>query len=41
MTVQQILVKQLGALPAIREYLERLQLKSGWTRWRRCGTSRV
>lgn len=27
MTVQQILVKQLGALPAIREYLERLQLK--------------
>ena len=23
MTVQQILVKQLGALPAIREYLER------------------
>ena len=27
MTVEQILVKQLGALPAIREYLERLQLK--------------
>ena len=27
MTVQQVLVKQLGALPAIREYLERLQLK--------------
>jgi transposase len=27
MTVHQILVKQLGALPAIREYLERLQLK--------------
>jgi transposase len=27
MTVQQILVKQLGALPAIREYLERLELK--------------
>jgi transposase len=27
MTVQQILVKQMGALPAIREYLERLQLK--------------
>jgi Domain of unknown function (DUF4277)/Transposase DDE domain len=27
MTVQQILVKQLGALPAIREYLERLGLK--------------
>lgn len=27
MTVRQILVKQLGALPAIREYLERLQLK--------------
>src|SRR5437764_15414610 len=27
MTVQQILVKQLGALPAIRGYLERLQLK--------------
>src|SRR3954447_23460012 len=27
MTVQQILVKQLGALPAIRAYLERLQLK--------------
>ena len=27
MTVQQILVKQLGALPVIREYLERLQLK--------------
>ena len=27
MTVQQILVKQLGAPPAIREYLERLQLK--------------
>ena len=27
MTVQQILVKQLGALPAIGEYLERLQLK--------------
>ena len=27
MTVQQILVKHLGALPAIREYLERLQLK--------------
>ena len=27
MTVQQILVKQLGALPAIREYLERLRLK--------------
>jgi transposase len=27
MTVQQILVKQLGALPAIREYLEQLQLK--------------
>jgi len=26
-TVQQLLVKQLGALPAIREYLERLQLK--------------
>jgi transposase len=26
-TVQQILVKQLGALPAIREFLERLQLK--------------
>jgi Domain of unknown function (DUF4277)/Transposase DDE domain len=28
MTVQQILVKQLGALPAIRAYLERLQLKA-------------
>jgi Domain of unknown function (DUF4277)/Transposase DDE domain len=28
MTVHQILVKQLGALPAIREYLERLQLKA-------------
>jgi transposase len=28
MTVQQILVKQLGALPVIREYLERLQLKA-------------
>ncbi len=27
MTVQQILVKQLGALPAIRAYLERLRLK--------------
>ena len=27
MSVQQILVKQVGALPAIREYLERLQLK--------------
>ena len=27
MTVDQILVKQLGALPVIREYLERLQLK--------------
>ena len=27
MTVEQILVKQLGALPAIREYLERLHLK--------------
>jgi hypothetical protein len=27
MTVQQLLVKQLGALPAIREYLERLGLK--------------
>ena len=27
MTVQQILVKQLGALPSIREYLERLRLK--------------
>src|SRR5215210_5908930 len=27
MTVQQILVKQLGALPAIREYLERLGLR--------------
>src|SRR4051794_4897328 len=27
MTVHQILVKQLGALPAIREYLGRLQLK--------------
>jgi hypothetical protein len=27
MTVQQILVKQLGALPVIRAYLERLQLK--------------
>jgi hypothetical protein len=27
MTVQQILVKQLGALPAIRAYLEQLQLK--------------
>ncbi len=27
MTIHQILVKQLGALPAIREYLERLQLK--------------
>ena len=27
MTVEQILVKQLGALPAIREYLERLQLR--------------
>jgi transposase len=27
MTIQQILVKQLGALPAIGEYLERLQLK--------------
>src|SRR5919107_3805005 len=27
MTVQQVLVKQLGALPAIREYLDRLQLK--------------
>ena len=27
MTVQQILVKQLGALPAIREYLARLQLR--------------
>jgi transposase len=27
MTVQQILVKQLGALPVIREYLERLQVK--------------
>ncbi len=27
MTVQQILVKQLGALPAIQEYLERLGLK--------------
>src|SRR5215211_3842096 len=27
MTVQQILVKQLGALPVIQEYLERLQLK--------------
>lgn len=27
MTVRQIMVKQLGALPVIREYLERLQLK--------------
>jgi transposase len=27
MTAQQVLVKQLGALPVIREYLERLQLK--------------
>ena len=27
MTVRQVLVKQLGALPAIREYLERLRLK--------------
>jgi transposase len=27
MTVEQILVKQLGALPAIRAYLERLELK--------------
>src|SRR5215207_4469692 len=27
MTVEQILVKQLGALPVIRAYLERLQLK--------------
>src|SRR6476469_729973 len=27
MTVQQILVRQLGALPAIREYLERSHLK--------------
>src|SRR3954451_448271 len=27
MTVHQFLVKQLGALPVIREYLERLQLK--------------
>src|SRR5215216_7310124 len=27
MTVEEILVKQLGALPAIREYLERLRLK--------------
>jgi Domain of unknown function (DUF4277) len=27
MTVQQILVKQVGALPAIRAYLERLQLE--------------
>jgi hypothetical protein len=27
MTVHQMLVKQLGALPAIQEYLERLQLK--------------
>jgi transposase len=27
MTIQQLLVKQLGALPVIREYLERLQLK--------------
>jgi hypothetical protein len=27
MTVHQLLVKQLGALPAIQEYLERLQLK--------------
>jgi hypothetical protein len=27
MTIHQILVKQLGALPAIRAYLERLQLK--------------
>jgi len=27
MTVQQVLVKQLGALPVIRAYLERLQLK--------------
>lgn len=27
MTPQQVLVKQLGALPVIREYLERLQLK--------------
>lgn len=27
MTIQQLLVKRLGALPVIREYLERLQLK--------------
>ena len=27
MTVQEVLVKQLGALPVIREYLDRLQLK--------------
>src|SRR6266487_5305823 len=27
MTIHQVLVKQLGALPAVREYLERLQLK--------------
>ena len=27
MTSQQVLVKQLGAVPVIREYLERLQLK--------------
>ena len=27
MTVQEVLVKQLGALPVIRDYLERLQLK--------------
>ena len=27
MTPQQLLVKQLGALPVIREYLERLRLK--------------
>ena len=27
MTPQQLVVKQLGALPVIREYLERLQVK--------------
>jgi len=27
MTVRQLLIKRLGALPVIREYLERLQLK--------------
>ena len=28
MTVRQLLIKRLGALPIIRTYLERLQLKA-------------